>query len=63
MESDHDFLGILSKFTEYVQNERVRSYNEGVDAERLRCEKIVQDARQQTTDLRSIISMIRNPSD
>lgn len=26
-----DFVGIVSDLTSYIQNERVRSYNEGVD--------------------------------
>jgi hypothetical protein len=30
--TDPDLLDILRQFTDYVQNERVRSYNEGFDA-------------------------------
>lgn len=39
-----DMVEVLQGFTNFVQNERVRSYNEGLDAgiaqERARCAKI-----------------------
>lgn len=41
-DSDPDLLEILGRFIEYVQNERVRSYNEGVDDERERCARIAE---------------------
>lgn len=37
---DDDLADVLLGFTNYVMNERVRCYNEGVDAERERCAKI-----------------------
>jgi hypothetical protein len=31
MDTDSDFVDVISGLTQYVQNERVRAYNEGVD--------------------------------
>lgn len=42
-EASADLLTILGSFTNYVQNERVRAYNEGIDTERARCAKIAED--------------------
>ncbi len=65
MAEDQDFLSILAEFTSYVQNERVRSFNEGVDAERKRCAAIVSAARmgKVDTDFRSIGNMIKDGED
>lgn len=38
---DSDLADALHGFTNYVMNERVRAYNEGVDAERKRCADLV----------------------
>jgi hypothetical protein len=40
-----DLNEVLLGFTNYVQNERVRSYNEGVDAERERCATVALEQR------------------
>ena len=41
---DHDeFVELISALTNYVQNINVRAYNEGVDAERERCARIVEN--------------------
>lgn len=36
-EHDTDLAEVLAQFTNLIMNERVRAYNEGVDAERERC--------------------------
>lgn len=41
-QSSKDLNDILLDFTNYMQNERVRAYNEGVDTERERCAKIAE---------------------
>lgn len=38
-----DFVELTAALTNFIQNERVRSYNEGVDAERSRCFGVVSD--------------------
>ena len=43
IEADRDLATILGQFTNYIQNERVRAYNDGVDAERERCAKIAKE--------------------
>ena len=40
---DDDLADALLGFTNYVMNERVRCYNEGVDAERERCLQAARD--------------------
>lgn len=40
IEADADLATILADFTNYIMNERVRAFNEGVDWERERCAKI-----------------------
>lgn len=42
-EHDTDLAEVLAQFTNLIMNERVRAYNEGVDAERERCAKVVED--------------------
>lgn len=42
-EPDTDLAEVLLQFTNLIMNERVRSYNEGVDAERARCAAIADD--------------------
>ncbi len=36
----NDFVRLIGQLTNFVENERVRAYNEGVDAERERCARI-----------------------
>lgn len=43
--ADSDLNDVLLQFTNYVANERVRAYNEGVDAERERCARIADSYR------------------
>ena len=42
-EAEQDLVAVLAGFTNFIQNERVRAYNAGVDAERERCAKLVDD--------------------
>jgi hypothetical protein len=63
---DSDLADVLHAFTNYVMNERVRSYNEGVDAERERCAKICgEGAAKNEGDtaaaLMTAADLIRNP--
>lgn len=39
-QSDPDIVAIFNDLTMYVQNERVKAFNEGVDAERKRCMEV-----------------------
>lgn len=39
-EHDTDLADVLQQFTNLIMNERVRAYNEGLDAERERCASI-----------------------
>jgi hypothetical protein len=50
--ADNDLADALHGFTEYVMNERVRCYNEGVDAERERCAKLAHQFPEQILQMR-----------
>lgn len=39
-----DLTDILGALANFIQNERVRAYNEGVDAERERCASIAEES-------------------
>lgn len=41
-EAEQDFVDVVSHLTNYIQNERVRSFNAGVDEERERCAQIAE---------------------
>jgi hypothetical protein len=41
-EADKDLAEVLAQLTNLIMNERVRSFNEGVDAERERCASIAE---------------------
>lgn len=43
--TDDDLTDVLHGFTSYVMNERVRCYNDGIDAERERCAAIALEQR------------------
>jgi hypothetical protein len=63
---DNDLADALLAFTNYVMNERVRCYNEGVDAERKRCAEICDEGVEKHEGDASLILMttadlIRNP--
>lgn len=62
-----DLISILESFTNFVQNERIRSYNEGPDAgiarERERCIKIAEgeiDPKDYSGAAKVIISYIQS---
>lgn len=39
--NDPDIVSIFAQFTDYIQNERTKAFNEGVEAERKRCMDLV----------------------
>lgn len=62
-----DLVEVLQGFTNFVQNERVRSYNEGLDAgiaqERMRCAKIAEgeiDPTDYVSSAKTILSYINS---
>lgn len=68
---DSDLADILHSFTNHIMNERVRSYNEGLDAgiamERARCAKIAENEidpewpnDDQSNQAKVIVSYIRS---
>jgi len=74
IDDDNDFVSLVSSLSNYIQNERVRAYNEGSDDERDRCAKIADEhamsecrtvAGSETEAMRlgarSIAERIRNP--
>lgn len=42
-EAEKDFVCLIAAITNFVQNERVRAYNEGVDAEREACARLAEN--------------------
>lgn len=40
--AEQDFVDLVIHLTNYIQNERVRSFNAGVDKERERCAQIAE---------------------
>lgn len=38
-----DFVELMAALTDFIQNERVRAYNDGVENERQRCFSIARD--------------------
>lgn len=63
-----DFMEITAALANLIQNERISSFNEGLDEERARCGKVMRDAIVNSSSeplinnrLREIESLILHP--
>lgn len=63
-----DFMEITAALANLIQNERIASFNEGLDEERARCGKVIHDAIVNSSSeplinqrLREIESLILHP--
>lgn len=61
VEADADLATVLGGFTNYIMNERIRAYNEGLDAERERCAAIAEAIDSGRGNEKLIADAIRAP--
>ncbi len=54
IEAEEDLADVLARFTNLIQNERVRAYNEGLDAGRKQADEIATAARECINDNRAL---------
>jgi hypothetical protein len=59
-EHDTDLAEVLAEFTNYIMNERVRSYNEGIDVERERLALMFEQSVNHVWDKDEVADAIRS---